>query len=467
MKLKHISAAALLAVALSLHTPPAAWAGTLTCLTGTDPSVATDAYQLALVRAAIGFGLTNCPCANFDGSAGKTHAAYSKCIKGDIDKIYSGSFRPQCKQTLLKQLKQTTCGVAPSSDPVPCVKKTLGTGKVTCAIKPRAQCVDKGKFTQVACTPLTGACVDAADTNGDGLIAAGDSGACAMPVCGNGVREGIEQCDPPGATCPAGEVCTKSCYCVAPTNTPVNTPVPGQPTNTPVPPPPPTKTPVPPPTNTPPPPGSTPTHTFTSTPRFVDNGDGTITDNQTGLMWEKKDQSGGLDDVNKNYPWAGVCSDGSGLCQPDFFAAELCATQTGGAEGCFTSCASPATCDTRGLGTIWDWLAHLRIAGLGGHSDWRIPIVGEDGGTAELETIVDTSVSGCSSGSSLCVPAAFDTGCTSGCNATGCSCTFAAGHWSATTYTANPQSAWGVSFYAGQVYNDDKGIYNGYVRAVR
>ena len=23
-------------------------------------------------------------------------------------------------------------------------------------------------------------------------------------------------------------------------------------------------------------------------PRFVDNGDGTITDNQTGLMWEKK-----------------------------------------------------------------------------------------------------------------------------------------------------------------------------------
>src|SRR5262249_57973783 len=33
---------------------------------------------------------------------------------------------------------------------------------------------------------------------------------------------------------------------------------------------------------------TTPTSTTTTTLRFVDNGDGTVTDNQTGLQWEKK-----------------------------------------------------------------------------------------------------------------------------------------------------------------------------------
>src|SRR5207244_774562 len=42
---------------------------------------------------------------------------------------------------------------------------------------------------------------------------------------------------------------------------------------------------------------SMPAHTPTMTPtqpadHFVDNGDGTITDTQTGLIWEKKDQGG-------------------------------------------------------------------------------------------------------------------------------------------------------------------------------
>jgi hypothetical protein len=29
---------------------------------------------------------------------------------------------------------------------------------------------------------------------------------------------------------------------------------------------------------------------------YTDNGDGTVTDNNTGLMWEKKDDSGGIHD---------------------------------------------------------------------------------------------------------------------------------------------------------------------------
>jgi hypothetical protein len=42
--------------------------------------------------------------------------------------------------------------------------------------------------------------------------------------------------------------------------------------------------------------------------RYRDNGDGTITDKNTKLMWEKKDQaSGGLHNWNNTYPW-GTCS---------------------------------------------------------------------------------------------------------------------------------------------------------------
>jgi hypothetical protein len=39
---------------------------------------------------------------------------------------------------------------------------------------------------------------------------------------------------------------------------------------------------------------------------YTDNGDGTITDNNTKLMWEKKDNaSGGLHNWNNYYPWSG------------------------------------------------------------------------------------------------------------------------------------------------------------------
>ena len=39
---------------------------------------------------------------------------------------------------------------------------------------------------------------------------------------------------------------------------------------------------------------------------FTDNGDGTITDNTTGLMWEKKDDFGGLHDQDNTYTWTSV-----------------------------------------------------------------------------------------------------------------------------------------------------------------
>ena len=38
--------------------------------------------------------------------------------------------------------------------------------------------------------------------------------------------------------------------------------------------------------------------------RFTDNGDQTVTDNLTGLVWEEKDDSGGVHDRNNVYAWS-------------------------------------------------------------------------------------------------------------------------------------------------------------------
>jgi hypothetical protein len=213
----------------------------------------------------------------------------------------------------------------------------------------------------------------------------------------------------------------------------------------------------------------TPTPTVTATPtppagHFVDNGDGTITDGQTGLIWEKKDQGGGLHDFNTFYFWAGLCSDDNGSCQPDAAAAATCSAVTGGAIGC-AQCAGTATCNTSGYSTIWQWLNQLNAASFAGHNDWRLPTVDRDGGTAQLETIVDTGVSGC--GVDVpCVPPTFDTGCTGECTVTSCSCTQAFGYWSATPDAGNPPNAWGVYFLDGGVYTFSKAG-SDYVRAVR
>jgi hypothetical protein len=39
-------------------------------------------------------------------------------------------------------------------------------------------------------------------------------------------------------------------------------------------------------------------------PRLVDNGDGTVTDNETGLMWEQKTDDGGIHDATNRYSWS-------------------------------------------------------------------------------------------------------------------------------------------------------------------
>jgi hypothetical protein len=213
-------------------------------------------------------------------------------------------------------------------------------------------------------------------------------------------------------------------------------------------------------------PTRTPTPTFTPTPHLIDNGNGTITDNQTGLMWEKKDRSGGPHFVSGFYTWAGECPDSS-LCQPNAAAASACSAATGGALGCAQCSSGTCNVDPKGQGaatTIWEWLVALNNTSFAGHNDWRIPTVGQDGGTAQLETILSATYPNCTT--NPCVSPVFNTGCTPGCTVTSCSCTLGTGNWSATTYAANPQNAWQVEFEFGRVEYSDKNV-GLPVRAVR
>jgi len=144
---------------------------------------------------------------------------------------------------------------------------------------------------------------------------------------------------------------------------------------------------------------------------YTDNGDGTITDNTTGLMWEKKDDSDGIHGKDRYFTW-GLTS-------------------------------APYTMD----GTIvTEFLAELNAPPcFARFCDWRIPNV------KELQTLVDYEVplpgptvdpafhhpSGCAGCTDVTVPS--------------CSCTAADRYWSSTTYRFDPQNAWNTTFSYGNV----------------
>ena len=125
-----------------------------------------------------------------------------------------------------------------------------------------------------------------------------------------------------------------------------------------------------------------------ATPQFVDNGNGTITDRATCLVWEKKDDDnavGSLHDKDNFYQWA--CAEAGTLCQPTAAAATACAGATGSALGC-------AQCASTSCNTIWTWQVALNASGFAGHQDWRVPTSAgccglPTGEAAEIESIVD------------------------------------------------------------------------------
>ena len=153
---------------------------------------------------------------------------------------------------------------------------------------------------------------------------------------------------------------------------------------------------------------------------FTDNGDGTITDNVTGLMWEKKSDDGSIHDWDNAYTW--------GDTSPPY---------------------------TMNGTMVTTFLASLNgNEGFAGHTDWRIP------NRFELETLVNLGAAAPSTYT------AFNADCSQGCTVTTCSCTRSDDYWSSTTTEYFPDLAWLVNFNFGGVTNDEK-TYSYAVRAVR
>jgi hypothetical protein len=143
---------------------------------------------------------------------------------------------------------------------------------------------------------------------------------------------------------------------------------------------------------------------------YMDNGDGTITDASTGLMWEKQSiGDGSVHDVYNGYSWSGASS---------------------------------------------VHVATLNGMSFAGHSDWRVP------NARELVSILNYE--------HVCpaVSPAFDTACTSPCTVLTCSCTWY-DYWSSTTVAGSADSGWEMHFCTGEVFEEYKSDNGVAVRAIR
>jgi len=155
--------------------------------------------------------------------------------------------------------------------------------------------------------------------------------------------------------------------------------------------------------------------------RYIDNGDGTVSDINTGLAWEKKDDLGGIHDKDNTYTWASSGTTRNGTAFTDFLG-----TLNGGTSNDGTAVVTP--CFT-------------------GHCDWRLPTI------QELKGIVDLTRGNCGGGSGACIDPVFGT-------------TQADFYWSSTAHSSLSSNAWDVDFSDGTA-NDDLKSPDFYLRAVR
>ena len=147
---------------------------------------------------------------------------------------------------------------------------------------------------------------------------------------------------------------------------------------------------------------------------YVDNGDGTVTDTQTGLMWEKLSRDGSIHDKELLYTWA------------DAFAVKV---------------------------------AGLNALGFAGYTDWRLPNVNELYSLAKSDQYSPAVSS-----------PAFHWNCIVGCTVLTCSCTYTQlGYfWTSTSEQLYPTAAaFIVGFNDGRISRWDKVYTPAHVRAVR
>lgn len=168
--------------------------------------------------------------------------------------------------------------------------------------------------------------------------------------------------------------------------------------------------------------------------RFVDNGDGTISDHATALMWEKKTsftfdivacesaaQCPDPHDADNSYFWSANPPDADGTVHTVFLQ-QLNAT-------CDGDNTTPCTMDSQctGIGN--------QLCGHGGHTDWRLPTI------AELNSIFDYEAT-----DAAFVHPIFNTACSGSCTVTTCSCTATHAYWSSSSSLQSANSAWVTHF---------------------
>jgi hypothetical protein len=142
--------------------------------------------------------------------------------------------------------------------------------------------------------------------------------------------------------------------------------------------------------------------TLVCQPRYVDNGDGTVTDNKTRLMWEKKSAAGTGDvhDVTNAYQWSASGSAADGTLFTVFLATLNSDVSNSGTSTCFAN-----------------------------HCDWRIPNI------VELQGILLAPYPCAASivGSTPCIDPTFGP-------------TEANNYWSSTSLASFPSSAFLLPF---------------------